>query len=769
VALLAGLAALAGAARGQEPSAGEFFERKIRPLLANRCYECHSHKAKRPEGGLLLDTSAGIRAGGDNGKLISADKLDASLLLEVIRYDGDLQMPPGGKLPAAEIALIETWLERGAALPEDGTVTAAAKGIDFAEGRKFWSFQPARASLPPQELEHSSTLIDAFLQVKRAERGLASAPPADRATLIRRAKFDLLGLPPSPEEVEAFASDPAPDAYERLIDQLLASPQYGERWGRHWLDLARYADGNKLSLEARDQAWLYRDWVVQALNDDLPYEEFVRRQLAADKLPDLPPKELAALGFLAVSPEYWKELKLSPAVIRVIVADEWEERIDAVGRTFLGLSLACARCHDHKFDPISNEDYYALAGVLASTRLIERPIVSPQEAAAVKEARERVRQLAEEIKKLKAIVQPSPEERAKLAECEQRVRELERTPHYETSLAHAVDDAALYVESDGPAGTRLNYKPGEAQDLAVQIRGNPAKLGPVIPRHFLTVFAADKPAPFTEGSGRRELAEAITTTAAPLTARVIVNRVWALHFGRGEVETVSDFGKQGERPTHPELLDTLARRFIDDGWSLKRLHRQIMTSAAYQQASDFSDEAALAADPDNRLLWRMNRRRLDVEAWRDALLAAGGNLDLRGGGPPTDLAAADNVRRTLYGRIDRSDPNVLLRLYDFPEPSGHSPSRLPTTTALQQLFVLNGPLMTRQAGELARLLMAEPAPTAEQIVSRAYRRVFCRAPSEAELRLGTTYLTSAGPAPAPALVRQYAQVLLGSNEFLFVD
>jgi hypothetical protein len=771
-AILVSLAALAfvggSSARAGEPADLEFYERKIRPLLANRCYECHSKDSKRPEGGLLLDTSAGVRAGGENGAILNADKPDASLLLEMVRYDGDIQMPPDGKLPAAEIALLEEWVKRGAPLPEDGTAKAAAKGIDFAAGRKFWSFQSPRASSPPV-IEASPSRIDAFLQAKRAERGHGPAPPADRATLIRRASFDLVGLPPTPEEVEAFVNDPRRDAYERLIDRLLASPHYGERWARHWLDLARYADENKLSLEARDQAWLYRDWIVQALNNDLPYNEFVRRQLAADKLPDLPPPELAALGFLAISPEYWKELQLSPPVIRTIVADEWEERIDAVGRTFLGLSIACARCHDHKFDPVSTEDYYALAGVLASTRFINRFVVTPEEAAVVQKAHADVAKLAEEIKPLKAVKQPTPEQQAKLAEFEQRVRQIEDTPHYNSATVHAVEDAALYVEANGPAHTKLTYKPGEPLDLAVQIRGNPAKPGRVVPRRFLTVFSADAPAPFTEGSGRRELADAIVGSAAPLSARVIVNRTWALHFGRGLVETVSDFGAQGERPTHPELLDDLTRRFIDDGWSLKRLHRAIMTSAAYQQTSTSADKGALTADPDNRLLWRMNRRRLDIEAWRDALLAVCGNLDLRSGGPSRELAAADNLRRTLYGRIDRSDPDVLLRLYDFPEPSAHSPARAPTTTALQQLFVLNGPLMSRQSGELAKLLVAEQPAAPQDIVRRAYRRLFAREPSEAELRLGTTYLTAEAPTPTPAVVRQYAQVLLGSNEFLFVD
>ena len=745
----------------------QFFERKVRPLLSTHCYECHSRSAKRPEGGLRLDTAAGIRAGGENGALLNASKLETSLLLEVLHYGGDIQMPPRGKLPADELVIIEEWVKRGAPLPDDDSAASATKGIDFAAGRKFWSFQPLQSippRRPPSEAGVRNNRTDLYLLDRLAEQGLAYSPEADRRNLIRRATYDLLGLPPTPEEVDAFASDAAPDAYEQLIDRLLASPQYGESWGRHWLDLARYADANETSLEVRAQAWLYRDWVVEALNSDLPYNEFVRRQLAADKIAGLPRRELAALGFLAISPEYFKELKLAPNLIQAIVADEWEERIDAIGRTYLGLSLACARCHDHKFDPVSTEDYYALAGVLASSRLTEQWIISDEEAGVVQKAHAEVNGLAAEIKKLKGIKQRSKEEQARLDELENRSRDIEKTtPYYRSGKAHSVDDAALYVVADGPANTKLDYKPGQAQDVAVQIRGNPAKPGAIVPRRFLTLFAPSAPQKFSQGSGRLELADAILGQAGPLAARVIVNRVWALHFGRGLTETVSDFGTQGERPSHPELLDDLAGRFIADGWSLKKLHREIMLSAAYRQSSAHGAKGA-RIDPDNRLLGRMNRRRLSIEAWRDSLLFVAGTLDLRFGDAPRELASPENRRRTLYGQIDRSAPDDLLRLFDFPDPSAHAPGRLPTTTPLQQLFVLNGPLMTRQASELAQLISSQATPA--ETVRAAYRRILMRLPTESELRLGVAYLS---PAPTPAAVRQYIQALLGSNEFMFLD
>jgi hypothetical protein len=381
VLLLAVAAWSVGGARAADsqptPADLEFFEKKVRPLFVQRCYKCHASTSKKKQGGLLLDSRAGILRGGASGAVIVARQPDRSRLIQVVRYqDEHLQMPPSGKLPAREIAVLEEWVKRGAPAPGPSDVKETSSGIDLAKGRAFWSFQAPKQTSPPatRNKEWSRRRIDRFILAELEKHSLEPSPPASRRTLIRRVTFDLIGLPPTPAEVEAFVNITRPDAYARLIDRLLASPRHGERWGRFWLDLARYADIAEPWTESKGQAWLYRDWVVQAVNDDLPYDQFVQRQLAADLLPDARMSDQAALGFLGLSPVYWKELKLDKDVIKTVVAEEWEERIDAVARTFLGLTVACARCHDHKFDPISQRDYYALAGVFASIRQVDRPI-----------------------------------------------------------------------------------------------------------------------------------------------------------------------------------------------------------------------------------------------------------------------------------------------------------------------------------------------------------------------------------------------------------
>ncbi len=509
---------------------------------------------------------------------------------------------------------------------------------------------------------------------------------------------------------------------------------------------------------------------MQAVNNDLPYDDFVRKQLAADLLPNFEPKESAALGFLGLSPTYWKELKLDHNVIKQVVAEEWEERIDAIGGTFLGLTVACARCHDHKFDPVTTQDYYALAGVLASIRLEDRPIIAPDLAAAARKGHERVKELEGEIKKLKDQ-KPPPEGLAeKVKALEEQIAEVKRTtPHYDTPLAYSVIEASLHVLPDGPSRTKIEYKPDQPQDVCVQVRGNAANSGAVVPRRFLSVLAKDSSVTFKQGSGRRELAEAIVTEGAPLAARVFVNRVWQQHFGRGLVNTPSNFGTQGEKPSHPELLDDLSARFIEHGWSLKWLHRQMVLSATFQQVSSREEEAA--KDPENIYLSRMPVHRLDVEAWRDSMLAATGELDEELGGAAQELADLGNRRRTLYGTVKRRELSDLLRLHDFPDPVVSSSARVPTTSPLQQLFVLNSPYIRKRSEALVARLQAEAGSDAAARIRRAYEVLFQREPTADELALGLEFVssTAADGATANALWREFAQVLLASNELLFVD
>ncbi len=775
--LVVGQGLLASAAEPvTEPSPEdlEFFEKRVRPILVEKCLECHSSKSEKLRGGLKLDSREGVNAGGDTGAAIVPGEPDKSLLIEAIGYDSqNIQMPPAGKLSDAAIADLREWVRRGAAFPKTEGVVAVKRTIDLTEGRKHWAFQ----SIQPQPLPEVGASpwprqrLDAFVLATQAEHGLQPSQQAQASTRLRRLKFDLLGLPPTADEIREFCADSAPDAYERQVDRDLASPKYGERWGRYWLDLARYCDIPESWREGQARAWLYRDWVVGVTNRDLPYDDFVRQQLAADLLPGFQPSDAAALGFLGLSPTYWKELKLDHNVIKQVVAEEWEERIDALGSTFLGLTVACARCHDHKFDPITTQDYYALAGVLASIRLEDRPIIAADLAEVAQKGRDRVKELEEQAKKLRETKPPPDDLAGQVAKIDEQIAAVKSsTPNYDTPLAYSVIEASLHVLPDGPSRTKLEYKASQPQDVCVQIRGNAANVGPVVPRRFLAVLAKDSVATFQQGSGRCELAEAIVTDSAPLAARVIVNRVWKMHFGRGLVNTPSNFGIQGDRPTHPQLLDDLAARFVEHGWSLKWLHRQLVLSATYQQTSN-KDSARLAIDPDNIYLWRSLVRRLDVEAWRDAMLQGTGELDESLGGPSLELADDNNRRRTLYGTVKRRELSDILRLHDFPDPVMHSSSRVPTTSPLQQLFVLNSPYIQKRSAALVQRLQLEVGNDDQARIAHAYQVLLGRPASPAEISLGQSFLTSAtteGVEPAAAW-RQYAQALLASNELLFVD
>jgi hypothetical protein len=762
------LFAVCAVGQAQSPDT-EFFEKKIRPVLAEKCYACHNSKAKSPMGGLALDTRAGLL------KVVVAGKPEESKLLKAVRYtDAQLKMPPTGKLPDSAISDLQQWIAMGAPDPrQDAAPATTRQGIDFEKGKKWWAFQPLKQLDAPNvsNPQWPRRKIDYFILAKLDENKLQPSPAADKRTLIRRAYFDLIGLPPSYEEVQAFVANPAPDAYEQLIDKLLASSHYGERWGRYWLDVARWAEDHPTS-ESTNQphkfAWRYRDWVIEAFNRDIPYNQFIKQQFAADLLPGFKPDDMRALGYIGNSPMNHKDPRLSKDVIETLASDDWDERVDAVSRGLLGMTVACARCHDHKFDPISTNDYYALAGVFASTWLIKRPIVSMEKSAEEKLVwdNERVVRLGGELGNLGELNTIRPELRPKIPAMKAEIAKLkEELAKSDVPLTHAIIDAGVWIDGSDPTVTWIDLKPGVPRDLPVFLHGNVSTPGEIVPRRFITVLSKGEPQPFRIGSGRLELAENIVGDAAPLAARVIVNRVWGWHFGRPLSATPSDFGSQGERPTHPGLLDDLAARFIANGWSLKWLHREIMLSAAYAQASAPND-AAYQSDPTNRWVWRMNPRRLDVEAWRDAILTASGTLDTTVGGPSVDLESTDNVRRSVYAKISRSRLHAMFRLYDFPDANQHSPVREITTTPLQQLFVLNSEFLQTQS---AALVGQVPDLPSSEKVRYLYTRVFGRDPKPNEVDLGLSFLAKAKQQMGREAWPEYAQALLGTSEFMFLQ
>jgi cytochrome c553 len=883
--VLASLALLASAAalRAEGPTAEqvEFFEAKVRPLLVGRCQDCHG--PDKQKGGLRLDSPGAMRAGGDSGPAVEPGDPENSPLVEAVTYAGAVQMPPDGKLSDAEIAALVAWVKMGSPWPASpepapGATADAPKAIT-PEDRAFWSFRPVQDPPPPvvKEPSWARTSIDPFILAKLEAAGIAPAAPADRRALIRRVTFDLTGLPPTPEAVEAFLQDDSADAFARVVDRLLASPRYGERWARHWLDLARYGEDQAHSFQPRlyPSGFRYRDWVVNAFNADLPYDRFLTEQIAADLL-DAPGRRenLPALGFFACGPVYYGDPKR---------LDQYDDRIDTLSRGVLGLTVACARCHDHKFDPIPTADYYALAGVFASTDYEEAPVAPPEEVAAYERATADIKAkegevaalLEEEARRLTldragqsaryliaarkvrqrdgkaaeatvaavageagldarllgrwvAFLKDYPERavivawlnvagdtsatlaesaveeaagaaQASLLDLLARKREkpdsLGRT---QATLVSALTDekgplgvskrrleeqldadakgrlAALRAEVDrlkagAPPKFAVAHALKEASPVTLRVlgRGNPESPGAEAPRRFLSILGG---APLDAGSGRLALARAVASPENPLTARVLVNRLWQHHFGRGLVATPSNFGRLGEPPSHPELLDHLAGRFVASGWSIKAMHRLILLSSTYAQSST-ATPGALAADPENRLLSRMTRKRLEVEPWRDAVLAVSGRLDPAVGGPSVPLEAATNRRRTLYAAVSRHDLDPLLRLFDFPDPNITSAERTRTTIPLQGLVVLNDAFVLDASRALAERLAAEAADDAARI-DRAYALLFSRPPTERERSVGLAYLARAGAAPAdgaPGRWALYAQALLGTNEFLFLD
>ncbi len=725
----------------------EFFETKIRPVLIEHCYACHSEEARKNrklKADFLLDTKAGLLKGGVSGPALVPGKPGDSLLLKALRHEGELQMPRGRKLSPAVVSDFEAWIRLGAPDPRDGKPTTASADIDWARARQSWAYQtPIKHPLPKvKNAAWARRDLDHFILAELEKRDLKPVGSANKRDLIRRATFDLIGVPPTPAEIDAFLKDASPDAFARVVDRLLASPHHGERWGRYWLDVARYAEDKALAfVTPRPHAYRYRDWVVQALNADMPYDRFVRLQIAGDLLNEPEPDyfvKVAGLGFQGLGQEYHRG-----SVAAQVIADELDDRVDTLTRGLLGLTVACARCHDHKYDPIPTRDYYSLAAAYNGSNLTVAPLA---DSATV----ERFRTWEKAVKEAEAKTKP-PKDKKKRSEAELK------------ELADRQADLERLRKEAPPPLPMAHVVSGGGTAMRIHVRGNVERLGEPAPPGFLRVLSNDSVGKFT----RLELANVIADPKNPLTARVIVNRVWHYHFGRGIVGTTSNFGKLGDRPTHPELLDTLAVRFMEAGWSLRWLHREMMLSTAYQLAST-NAPANAERDPENLYVWRYAPRRLDFEAWRDAWLAVAGRLDAKMGGPSIELTQGDNVRRTFYAKVSRLEPNKLLVLFDFPDANVTSDRRSVTTVPQQQLFALNSEFSIETAKAFAKRL-EKAAPKDEERIVLAFRLAYGREPAQEEMRASVAFLRDAGTKDRLSPWEQFAQAILASNEFLWVD
>ena len=759
---------------GRAEESVEFFEKKIRPLLADRCEACHSAEKGTTHGGLALDTHEGWRRGGESGTPIVPGRPDESLLIRAVRYDEDgPQMPPeeeGGKLSDSEIAALAEWVRRGASDPR--TAEARTGGMTVQEARNWWSFQSVRAVAPPDvsKVQWPQNEIDQFVLAKLEARELSPAAAADKTKLIRRVTIDLTGLPPTVQEVSAFLRDGSLQAVETVVNRLLGSRTYGERWARHWLDVARYADYYDADPRTRTksceitEAWRYRDWVVNALNNDLPFDQFIIHQIAGDLLLSPAGEAIYSDGLIAttfLSNGVWDR---GDADKDKIISDMVDDNIDTIGKAFLGLTLGCARCHDHKFDPISTEDYYSLAGMFYSSHILKELGVKGGEytmnrvplvkGAVVAEYEQKLQQLLEVEGKLEALDQQDPKP---ATSDPRRVELIGRRNHLRADLPREPPRAMAVQEGGTPGG----LFPG-IQDVPIHIRGSYARLGRVVPRRLPALFATDQQRAITSGSGRSELAHWVASNDNPLTARVIVNRVWQWHFGEGLVRTPSNFGKLGEAPTHPELLDWLAARFVDDGWSLKKLHRLILLSATYQQSSRASS-SQIQNDPENRWLGRFSSRRLQAEEIRDSILFASGQLDATAGGPAGDDFTIR--RRSLYVQTARWSRSSFAILFDAANPDSSTEKRTTSTVAPQALLLLNHQFILDQAKHLAERLKSEIRDDENARIHHAYQLLFGRAPVAEEFEIARDIIEDKGVSGWV----DWAHVLLSTNEFVYLD
>ncbi len=782
-----GLMILASNAPAAPADAGgvEFFESRVRPLLAEKCYSCHSARSGKLKGGLRLDWAGGTLRGGDTGPALVPGDPEKSLLVKAIRHtDPDLQMPPKKRLSPEEVGDLIQWIKLGAPDPrtDPPTVThATVAAYNYPLLRKSWAFRsPVEPAVPAiRRPKRAQSPIDNFIFANLDEKQVPPAPPAGKAALIRRATFDLTGLPPTPEEIDAFARDRSPGAFARVVDRLLASPRYGERWARHWLDVARYAD----SVDARqigrpgdiEQSYRYRDWVVNAFNRDLPFDQFVVMQIAGDLLPPPEPGGLNTEGIVATTFLAIGRWEQGEADKEKMLTDVVDDQVDMVSRGFLGLTVACARCHDHKFDPVPTEDYYSLAGIFFSSHVLPEPgakggdserlripLLRPAELARRHEEEKRAAAIEAELKAASAkpgttastnvAPPPAPEH---LADLKRELEGLKKRLEVPVPSAHGIQEG----------GVPQSVWAGIA-DAPILIRGRYDRRGSIVPRRFPRILAGDNQPAIAGGSGRLDLARWMASPANPLTARVMVNRVWQDHFGEGLVRTPNNFGKLGDPPVLPELLDYLAVSFVKSGWSIKALHRAIMLSSAYQRSSEGPAELT-AADPENRWFGRMNRRRLDAEALRDSLLALAGRLDPAMGGPAVNDMASP--RRTLYLMAVRSDRSNYRMLFDAADPTAIVEKRLDSTVAPQALFLMNNSFVLNLARDLAGRVPALLGSDKEKI-QWLYRRIYGRRPEPGEIRIGEGLLRRARESMDGGRAwQQYCQMLLCANEFIYVD
>jgi hypothetical protein len=795
----------AGGALAQEkPTAAQvdFFEKKIRPVLVQQCYKCHSAKSEKIKGELLLDTKAGIRKGGETGPAVVPRNLRKSLLIEAVRWgNDDLQMPPKRKLPDAVIADLEKWVAMGAPDPRSEQGVAAIKrDIDIEAGKKYWAFKPVKSVAP--KLKNKSwprTDIDRHVLAGLEAKGLKPVADAEKRTLIRRIFYDLTGLPPSPSEVAEFLEDKSPKALEKIVDKLLASSQFGVRWGRHWLDVARYAESNGMERNAAfPHAWRYRDYVIDSFNADKPFDQFIKEQVAGDLLSGTTTDERhIATGFLAMGPK-----SLNNRNAREFKMDVVDEQLDVTTRAFMAVTVACARCHDHKFDPIPTEDYYSLAGVFASTQTLfggatgggirhQTKLIELAEGRAklganpkqvdnttkIATLQKRQRALAVERKKLQKELKGKVKTNPRFKEIQKETRsvalELRKLRGGNTGKS----------KQSGPLA--MGAIEGKPTNIKVHIRGNTGTLGVLTERGFPRVLDFGGPKVNATQSGRLQLAEWIAHRDNPLTARVFANRAWHHLFGRGIVRTVDNFGETGERPTNPALLDHLAARFIAQDWSVKKLVREIVLSRAYQMSSAHS-AANAKGDPGNTLFWKMNQRRLDAESMRDGMLATAGQLNLTpyqgtvltaaGGNLGRNLQQLDRLRnaehnhRSIYLPVARQAVPEILKAFDFAEPSIIVGRREITIVPTQALFLLNSGFVTKQAGAMAgRVLKAK---TDETRVSLAFQLAFARPATSEEQTRTIAFLAlcnTAGKDPELKAWTTVCQALLASAEFRYIN